>query len=97
MRIICLDKLNFPISPPPLDALLAGDHFPNIAMTLKVDEQINAVALCKIVGFTFSMLMNPLDQIVGHIRVQRAVSLARQYVHEVKMLTLHGHGSRIGR
>lgn len=58
---------------------------------------MDTVVLGEAVGFPVAMLMNAQDQIVGHTRVKRAVSPAREDAHEIEILASHRLGSRIGR
>jgi len=82
LRIGPFDQSNFPIPPPFLDALLAGDGVDRVFVLFEVDKVMHRVPVGEAVQQVVAMGEGPTDEIAGDAGVERAVLAAGEDVNE---------------
>src|SRR6185312_1933881 len=81
--IILDDEIDFPLSRPMFDVLLALKGRLDRVMRFKIDKHLDAVAFGKAIRQALTVLVNSPYQIVRHADVKRPTRFARENVHPV--------------
>jgi len=86
LRVLGLDKLNFPGSPPFLQPLLAGDCILSRLENFVVDEHLYAVLLGEALDCANPMFVNAARKVRGNADIERAVATAGEDIDEEQLL-----------
>ena len=94
MRIVSFDQIDFPLTVPTLQLLLAHDRKLHVAEHLETDQTVDSVAAGETTGDALPVLVEPLDEAACHADIQRPARLAGEDVEAGLAINLHD-GERV--
>ncbi len=92
VRVGFLDQVDFPLSPPVLELLLAGDRRDHVAVHFEPDQPLDSMLTGKAGKGVFAVLPQSGFEVGSDADVKRAARLARKDVDTGVALDRHGSG-----